>query len=252
MHRTLQILTMLTSWAFVYPQVFAIEAVPPEVVAQALVPTATLALTQIPPWSFKNVDQYQGMAVDYLRDIARDVRLPIIEVEIPLGRMPYIMTRGKPDIFFARSPEVPFDCCVSLGKVFAEQTVVRGRKTGPVWDIGNRQGLEICRTGLSGYDQPGFRMYDAGSLDVCVRMVASNRLPFLIGERYVVREVLRSSGPVISSLFGLSIVVATRPVHFYISHALNKSSFGPAMRKAVAERKMLEYINRYSGLKKSP
>jgi ABC-type amino acid transport substrate-binding protein/exonuclease VII small subunit len=207
---------------------------------------ARVSYTKFPPWAYKNEKgQFVGILVDYIRDLAREAHLTLKEDEIPIARLHHSLARGKLDIFFAQTPEKDLPCCVSLGATHSSEIVIIGRKKGPDWDPHSKVRHSICRTGLSGYQVPGFHMFDADGPETCVRMVSRDRLPFLIGERYsalkIVHEQLRGA----ADLFADPVVVEKTPIHLYISKSLDRSSYGPALRKAARELKLNDYIMRY-------
>ncbi len=209
-----------------------------------------VAFTNFPPWCYKDdKDQYQGILVDFFQDLSQDINLPLKVEDVPIARLHHSLSHGKLDLFVSRIPEKDFDCCLSLGKAFDTESVVIGRKSGPPWEIPPKAQYGICRTGLSGYIVPGCSMFDANSLDTCVRMVARNRIPFLIGERFSLQKVLQKEPPEIRNLFSPAVVVEKKEFHFFINKHLDQSSFGPALRKAIAQRKLMDYISRHSDSK---
>ncbi|HYX33070.1 MAG TPA: transporter substrate-binding domain-containing protein [Oligoflexus sp.] len=212
-------------------------------------PVARVSFTNFPPWCVKGSNgQYQGIIVDYLRDLAKDVNLGLREEVVPIARLHHSLSHGKIDLFFSRVPDKGFDCCTSLGKAFDSEIIILGRKSGPEWNK-NTDVHSICRTGLSGYSIPGFRMFDADSLETCIRMVSRDRLPFLMGERLSLSQTLQAQTAEVIALFAAPQVVETRKFHFFITKALDQTTFGPLIRKATAQRKLTDYISRYADTK---
>lgn len=246
MRRTICYLLIWTAALHSTGRIFAAEAALPTVGT----PIARVSFTTFPPWSFKDrAGRYTGVLVEYLRDLAKDVGLALREEDVPIARLHHSLRQGKVDLFFSKVPESGFDCCVSLGKALESETVVLGRKNGPAWDASRPAGHSICRTGLSGYQIPGFRMFDADSLATCVRMVSRDRLPFLIGERHSLTRSLLAETSDVSSLFATPLVVDKQEFHFFVSRALDQTSFGPLIRKAITHRKLIDYINRFAEAK---
>ncbi len=187
--------------------------------------------------------------MDFFQDLSKDISLPLKIEDVPIARLHHSLSHGKLDLFVSRLPDKEYDCCLSLGKAFETESVIIGRKAGPPWENPSKTEYSICRTGLSGYHIPGFHMFDANSLDTCVRMVARNRIPFLIGERFSLQKVLQMQAAEIRNLFSPPVVVEKKEFHFFISKHLDRSSFGPALRKAISQRKLSDYISRHSDSK---
>jgi ABC-type amino acid transport substrate-binding protein len=207
---------------------------------------ARVAFTNFPPWCFKDQNgRYQGILVDFLRDLSQDAGLTLREEDVPIARLHHSLSHGKLDLFVSKMPEGGFNCCASLGKAFDSEVVILGKNSGPGWDVNRTAGINICRTGLSGYNIPGFRMFDADSLDTCVRMVTHDRLPFVIGERHSMTMTMQRQKPEVSRLFSAPQVVEKKEFHLFISHSLDQTAFGPMIRKALLQRKISDYISRY-------
>lgn len=235
-------LTLLALFSYSAYTALAAESVP-QASSKPPPNTARVAFTKFPPWSFKNSDgQYVGILVDYIRDLARIAGVALREEDIPIARLHHSFLQGKLDLFFAHHTSL--DCCVAIDKAYDGETIVIGRKKGPLFDLSN-QGHSICRTGLSGYEVPGFRMFDADSLETCIRMVARDRLPFLVGERMSLLKVLQSHPRETHGLFAEPVVVEKRAIYLYLSKAIDSTPSGQALRKAAQERKIGEYMNRY-------
>lgn len=209
-----------------------------------------VAFTHFPPWSYKDLNgQHRGILVDFFKDLSQEIGVPLKVEDVPIARLHHSQSQGKIDLFVSRAPEKELNCCLSLGKAFESETVIIGRISGPQWDNRSTAEHNICRTGLSGYNISGFRMFDANNLETCIRMVARNRVPFLVGERQSLNKLLQEQPPEIRSLFNSPLVVEKKDLHFFITRHLDQSSLGPEIRKALIQLKLTDYIRRYSDSK---
>lgn len=205
-----------------------------------------VAFTDFPPWSFKDSSgQQKGILVDYFHDLSESVGIPLKVETVPISRLHHFLSHGKLDLFVARIAEKGYDCCLPLDKVFDIETVIIGRKSGPTWTPSPSGDSSICRTGLSGYSIPGYRMFDANNLQTCARMVAGNRLEFMIGERFSLHKILSDQPPEIRNALANPVVWQKTELHLFISRQLDQSSAGPSLRKALSQLKESNYIARY-------
>lgn len=205
-----------------------------------------VAFTDFPPWSFKDSSGKQkGILVDFFHDLSESVGIPLKVETVPISRLHHFLSHGKLDLFVARVAEKGYDCCLPLDKVFDVETVIIGRKSGPPWTPSPNGDSSICRTGLSGYSVPGYRMFDASNLQTCVRMVVGNRLDYMIGERFSVKKVLSDQPSEIRNAFANPVVWQKTGLHLFISRQLDQSSVGPSVRKALLQLKVSDYIARY-------
>jgi hypothetical protein len=205
-----------------------------------------VAFTDFPPWSYKDSSgQQKGILVDFFQDLSQSVGIPLRVETVPISRLHHFLSHGKLDLFVARMAEKGYDCCLPLDKVFDIETVIIGRKSAEPWTPSPSGTPSICRTGLSGYSVPAYRMFDASNLQTCVRMVVGNRLEYMIGERYSLQKILSEQPPEIRNAFASPVVWQKTGLHLFISRQLDQSSVGPALRKAFFQLKVNTYIARY-------
>lgn len=209
-----------------------------------------VAFTDFPPWSFKDASgQQKGILVDFFHDLSQSVGVPLKVETVPISRLHHFLNHGKLDLFVARMTEKGYDCCLPLDKVFDIETVIIGRKSGQPWTPTPTGTPSICRTGLSGYSVPAYRMFDASNLQTCVRMVVGNRLEYMIGERYSLQKILSEQPPEVRNAVANPVVWQKTGLHLFISRQLDQSSLGPAVRKAFFQLKANNYIARYMDTK---
>lgn len=224
------------------PQVRGAEQPKPEFIR--------VAFTDFPPWSFKDSSgQQKGILVDFFQDLSQSLGIPLKVETVPISRLHHFLSHGKLDLFVARIADKGYDCCLPVDKVFDIETVIIGRKSGEPWTPSPVGSPSICRTGLSGYNVPAYRMFDASNLQTCVRMVAGNRLEYMIGERFSLHKILSNQPVEIRNAFANPVVWQKTELHLFISRQLDQSSLGPSLRKALIQLKLSNYIARYMDTK---
>jgi len=210
-----------------------------------------VAFAEFPPWSFQDTNgQQKGILVDFFSDLSESIGIPLKVEIVRISRLHHFLSHGKLDLFVARMTDQAYDCCRPLYKVFDIETVIIGRKSGPPWTPSPHGEPVICRTGLSGYSVPGFRMFDAGNLNTCMRMVKGHRLDYMVGERYSLQKVLSEQPPEIRNSFANPVVWQKAELHLFISKQLDQSSVGSSIHKALLKLNVSNYITRY--LEKKP